>query len=214
MGFLLPWTTAWPPYGVQKKMLMTFFFGKKEIVREWAACVHSQWALFLVMLEAATDEEHGPAAMRVVALRESTVVADGGPAFWARVGKSTGLIVIWWPSGRLGQDWLAFGLSSLSEGQLWVGFWPGDLWAPRAGSGLRRRQLFQGSGDPECRGVRLNSQGGARQLTSTNLVANPGHLQPFSFFWHVEKKLGPCRTHFWGPWSFSTTCFFGNKSHD
>ena len=71
---------------------------------EWVFC-----SLFLVMLEAATDEEHGPAAMRVVALRESTVVADEGPAFWARVGKSTGLIVIWWPSGRLGCWVIVFG---------------------------------------------------------------------------------------------------------
>ena len=93
-----------------KKNAHDIFFGKKEIVREWAACVHSQWAVFPAKREAATDEDHGPAAMRVVVLRESTVVADGGPAFWARVGKSTGLIVIWWPSGRLGQGWARFWL--------------------------------------------------------------------------------------------------------
>ena len=34
---------------------------------------------------------------------------------------------------------------------------------------------------------------------STTLIANPGHLQLF-FGGNAKKKLGRCRTHFWGPW--------------
>ena len=41
---------------------------KKKIVNERAARVRSQWAVFPAMLEAARDEEHRPAAMRVVSL--------------------------------------------------------------------------------------------------------------------------------------------------
>ena len=51
-----------PPGVVKKKELMTKFrFLKKHSkkkVRYWAGCVHSQWAVFPAMVEAATDEEH------------------------------------------------------------------------------------------------------------------------------------------------------------
>ena len=40
----------------------------------YRACVHSKWAVILAMLEAATDEEHGLAIMRVVGL--------GGAVWW------------------------------------------------------------------------------------------------------------------------------------
>ena len=49
---------------------------------------------------------------------------------------------------------------------------------------------------------RLNSQDDTLQLTSTSLMANPGHLQPY--LWQVKKKIGPRRTHLGGPWSVST----------
>ena len=75
-------------------------------------------------------------------------------------------------------DGLAFGSSARWEGQLWVGFWPVALWAPRAGSGSRKRQLYQGTGCSTAQtvGPRLHSQDGTLQLTSTTLIDNLGHL--------------------------------------
>ena len=61
MGFSLPVQTPWFFH-----LRVLIFF-----VREWAACVRSQWKVFPAMLEVATDEEHLPAAIRVVGLTEA-----------------------------------------------------------------------------------------------------------------------------------------------
>ena len=57
----------------------------------------------------------------------------------------------------------------------------------------------------------LNSQDGARQLTSTNLGANPHHLQPF--FLHVEKTRA-VPNPLLGSVELFHEMFFGNKSQD
>ena len=46
------------------------------------ACVHSEWTIIPVMFEAATDEEHSPAVMRVVGLK--------GAAWWLAMALLSG----------------------------------------------------------------------------------------------------------------------------
>ena len=83
---------------------------------------------------------------------------------------------------------LAFGSCAFWEGWVWVGFWPGTLWAPWAGSGSRKATalprvgLFDG---PDYRG-KAEQQDGTMQLASTTLIANPGYLQPYC--WQVQKS--------------------------
>ena len=71
---------------------------------------------------------------------------------------------------------------------------------PRASSGSRTAGLVDG---PECRGKAEQPS----WHTAADKHHPPGHLQPY--FWPVETKLGPCRTHFWVHRSFppKSMCF-------
>ena len=105
-------------------------------------------------------------------------------------------------SGRA-RFWLEFTLGGLAVGRLLA--W-GSLeiknwqWLEEA-TALRRVGFL----DDRSAVARPNCLDGTLQLTSANLIDNPGHLQPY--FWQVEKNR-PCRTHFWGPLSYSTKTMF------
>ena len=160
-GFIFPpRTTPWPPL-VSKKMLMnsvSFMLGKTN-VKEWphVCALSGQSSLPCSELQMMKNIDMQP--RKGVGLREQF----GGwrrPCDWTRVGTCT-CSVVW--------DGLAFGSCSLWEGYLWVGFWPGALWAATA---LPRFRLLEG---PECRRT-AEQQDGTLQLAITTFIANPGHL--------------------------------------